>query len=184
MTRVIRTAVLGAVLVFGMAGAASADQAFTMTGYTNDITNGQWSLGFAFSPNTNVVVNELAIFDDGQNNGSVHAVGIFDSSGNLLASTNITQGTGYSNFFDWAKISNLALSAGQTYYIAEETGTSNYTWNVNGFSMNSKINYLYDAFTLSSTLVAPFGGCCTTTEGYFGPNFGIVSAPEPASLTL
>ena len=182
----VRNGIAAAVIAtFAGMGAAQADQmSYTFSSINIDGTNGQWSLGYEFSPNSNISVDQLAIFDDGQNRGSVHAVGIFNSSGTLLASVNITQGTNVNGFFDWAKIGALTLQGGQDYYIAEETGTSNYTYNVNGFTPNSDITYIADAFTLSSTLVFPNGGCCTTTDGYFGPNFAFNSVPEPGTLAI
>ncbi|HWU25584.1 MAG TPA: DUF4082 domain-containing protein [Rhizomicrobium sp.] len=162
---------------------APINPAVSFSSYPNDLTTGAWSLGFVFSPNDAITVTQLGIFDDGTNEGSVHAVGIFDALGNLLASTSITQGDGYSNFFDWASISPLSLNAGQQYRIAEETGTSNYAFAAFPFiTVNPDIDFIGSAYVLSPTLVFP-EHLDSLTWGYFGPNFSI-GVPEPASLPM
>lgn len=169
--------------------ASPLNPAVSFTGLGTDFNNGggPYSLGFEFSTNAAIAINQLGIFDDGTGAGSVNAVGIFDSSGNLLASADITQGSNYSNFFDWAPITTLDLSADTDYYIAEETGSVNYSFNNTGFLTNPDITFVESAYTDSGSLAFPGTLDSSVSNGYFGPNFSIASAtavPEPSSFVV
>lgn len=174
-----------AVAISAQSQAAPLNPAISFAAPQGDLNAGTFSLGFTFTTNTAFAVNQLGIFDDGTNAGSVHGVGIFDAQGNLLTSTDITQGTGLNNFFDWASINPLTLSAGHQYYIAEFVGTSNYAFaNFPFMTVNPEITFLGSATTLNPvtglTFPAHFSG---QAFGYFGPNFSI-AVPEPPSLPM
>ena len=165
--------------------ATPINPAISFTFLPNDLNAGQFSLGFTFTANTNITVNQLAIFDDGTNEGSIHGVGIYDAQGNLLTSTDITQGTGLNDFFDWASINPLSLAAGHQYYIAEAVGTSRYTFANFPFMMvNPDITYIASATTPTMSSVLAFPSFIQMQAfGYFGPNFS-VAVPEPESLPM
>lgn len=166
------------------ASAGSLGLGVDFTTPTVDSTSGQWSLGYEFTTNQVVTVTGLAFYDD-QKNGLTqpHDVGIYDSSGVLLASVMVTDSD---PLMSWFRVQNLdtplILAAGQTYYVAAETGTENYTWNPGGFSVNPAINFVSSAYINSATLAFP--GLPDSTVGYFGANFVLSTIPEPTTLTL
>jgi hypothetical protein len=79
------------------------------------------TLGDVFTPASDMTLNSLGVFDYQDNGlGETHAVGIFDKSGALLASTSVSAGTAspLDDHFRYASIAPLKLTAGQTYTIA------------------------------------------------------------------
>ena len=100
---------------------AGASVAYTFTSAPISYDT-QLSLGFVFTANANFNVTSLGYYDD-QGDGFLtpHEVGIFDSSGTLLASTTLAAGTSGAlgpNDFRYQAITPLALVAGDTYTIA------------------------------------------------------------------
>jgi uncharacterized protein DUF4082/PEP-CTERM motif-containing protein len=177
-----------AVAVFSFAvGAASADTpAVSFTPVSgNTFNNGiGFSLGFEFTATSNLTVDALGYFDDGSLQ-ELHTVGIYNSSGTLLASATITGGT-LMGFFDYVTIAPLNLTAGDTYQVMGNSGVVDpYTFNPTGFSTAPNITFDQDEYTPGNTLA--FG---TTTDGataYFGPNFlesSAAATPEPGTLGL
>jgi len=188
----------GTASVAGSSGAYNSggadDPAVSFTGVTTNFNNGSWSLGWEFSTNTAINVSALGFYDATLSGGSVGLgncsgcgeVGIYDSTGTLLVSGLVnTSGTQVGDFF-YVSVPTTLLGAGQNYYVAAETGNADYTWNPTGFGVDSNINYINSAFTLSSTLVFP--SAIDSTTGYFGANFqetaAVVATPEPSSLLL
>lgn len=110
-----------AVLSLG-APAVRADTAgisFTSPGTT--FNNGfGFSVGFSFTATSAVTIDAVGYFDEGSLQKS-HTVGIYDSTGNLLASAAITGGT-LTGFFDYVSIAPLTLTAGDTYQIMGNSG--------------------------------------------------------------
>jgi Domain of unknown function (DUF4082)/PEP-CTERM motif len=173
---------------------------FTSVNLSNNFTNGAWSLGWSFTTNISISIPALGYYNAsltsdtavGLSSGcNCGEVGIFNSAGDLLASAQVTSSDPVIGFFNYQAISPLQLAAGQTYYILAETGSSDYTWDVNGLTVSPNITFDGDAYIGSSTLA--FG---TSSEGinaaqgggFFGPNFldspASASAPEPSSLLL
>jgi Domain of unknown function (DUF4082)/PEP-CTERM motif len=171
---------------------------FTSVNPSNNFTNNAWSLGWSFTTNTAITVSALGYYNANLTGGvglgagcNCGDVGIFNSSGDLLASTTVTSSDPVTGFFNYQAITPLQLAAGQMYYILAETGSSDYTWGVTGLTVNPVITFDSDAYVSGSTLA--FG---TTSSGYnatnggawFGPNFlaspTSASAPEPSTLLL
>ncbi|MGM3308258.1 DUF4082 domain-containing protein [Anabaena sp. WFMT] len=174
----------GAVFVcLGIAGTAHA-AAINFDSTTIDSTNGNWSLGFKFTTNQDVAVNQLGFYDDLKNDlTETHDVGIFDDLGTLLVSGTVKPGDALDGWFRYTSIPTTILDAGKTFFIAATTGSENYTWNPINFTVDPAINYVTDVFSSSSTLVFPDQGSSTVSQGFFGPNFKYTtSVPEPASL--
>ncbi len=153
---------------------------------STDSTNGEWSLGYQFTTNQAVQVTGLSFYDD-QKNGLTgsHDVGIYDSAGTLLASTTVTNAD---PLISWFRVHDLgtplSLAAGQTYYVVAETGSENYTWNPNGFTVNPAINFVADAYVSSAVLAFPTSATGGGTIGWFGANVVLASIPEPATFAL
>jgi hypothetical protein len=163
-------------------------------------TGNPYVLGFEFSPNTSIDVTALGFFDAAQVDQSVGEyvglatctgcgeVGIYDSSGNLLVSTQVTTSGTLTGDFYYKSVSSTLLTAGKNYYIVAEAGSADYAYGTTGFSVSPSITYVEDAWIESSTLAYPTSTSdYTASEGgaYFGPNFEVAaSAPEPSSFVL
>ncbi|OUL27494.1 hypothetical protein BV378_09980 [Nostoc sp. RF31YmG] len=176
-------ATAGAVFIgMGMGGAAHA-AAINFDSPTIDSTNGEWSLGFKFSTNQKVTVNQLGFYDDQKNDlTQTHDVGIFNDAGQLLVSGTVKPGDTLDGWFRYTSIAQTILDAGKTFFIAAATRSENYTWNPNGFTVDPAINFINDAYQSSATLVFPAQGSSSVT-GWFGPNFKTAeSVPEPLTL--
>jgi Domain of unknown function (DUF4082)/PEP-CTERM motif len=167
------------------------------TSVNNNFTNGDWSLGWSFTPNRAISVSALGYYNATLTGGlfglgpdcNCGEVGIFNSTGTLLASTQVTGSDPVIGFFNYQTIAPLQLAAGQTYYILAETGLSDYTYYVNGLTVDPNITFDADAYISSPTLAFGTGSQgISAAEGgaYFGPNFldSPTSAPEPSSLLL
>lgn len=179
---------LGAIAMVALATSAFAGlQGIDFTSPTIDYTNGTWSLGYEFTVGSSAVnVTDLGFYDDGKNGlTESHDVGIFDSSGNLLASTTVTNSDGLTGWFRYAAISPLTLAANATYQVMATTGSENYTWNPSGFWVNPLITFDGDRFTSSITLV--YGNSTSGVNGWFGANMILESGsviPAPGAVLL
>jgi hypothetical protein len=165
------------------------------TSVSNNFTDGAWSLGWSFTTNIAISVSGLGYYNASLTSSSAPGlspdcdcgdVGIFNSSGDLLASAQVTSSDPVIGFFNYQAITPLQLAAGQTYYILAETGSSDYTWDVNGLTVSPNITFDNDAYIESSTLAFGTSSEGTNAGGFFGPNFldSPASAPEPSSLLL
>jgi len=160
------------------------------------LANGPFTLGWSFTVgNQNLTVTDLGVYDDG---GAAllesHAVGIWDSAGNLVTSTTIASGTGATLETDsggesWRDntVAPVTLLAGQTYTIGAvwNNATDNLIFSGALFT-TSGITFDQNAFIAGGSLTDP-----TNTTGdtgsYFGPNFEFTTGstvPEPSSLVL
>ncbi len=165
-------------------------------------TDAPLSLGFVFSTNSAVTVDELGYFEvSGAPFQTSHSIGIFDSSGNLITSTTIDAGTAGSldGDFRFQNITPVTLNAGATYTIAGTTGGNADPWaygnaypsdtiTMQGLNTVGSINIGPNAamFSSSSSLVDPTTHYSDFTL-YAGPNFEIADTtqtPEPASAAL
>jgi hypothetical protein len=178
---------LSATLVLLTASAARADTAgvsFTAPGTA--FNNGEgFSLGFVFTATSSFAVDGLGYYDNGGLT-EVHQVGLYNSSGTLLASATVT-GTGTQmGFFNYTAISDVDLIAGQTYQVVGTSGfVDPYAFETVGFSTAPNITFDNDIYTPGDTLA--FGTTTDGLNGYFGANFEEVSAspvPEPSTLAL
>jgi len=172
-------------------------EAVNFTGVTENTTNNSWSLGFQFTTNNAIDVTALGFYDANQTDGSVGLgnctgcgeVGIYNSTGTLLVSAQVTtSGTLIGDFY-FVPVATTLLAAGQTYYAVGETGNADYTWDTTGFSVDPNITYVTDAYVQSSVLAFPTGSDGLTQAGgggYFGANFleSGAATPEPSSFWL
>jgi hypothetical protein len=178
---------LSATLVLLSASAARADTAgvsFTSPGTAFNNGTG-YSLGFAFTATGDFAVDALGYFD---NNGlaEVHQVGLYNSSGTLLASATVTGSGTQVGFFNYTAISDVDLIAGQSYQVVGTSGVIDpYAFDPVGFTTASNVTFDNDVYTVGDTLA--FGTNSEGVTGFFGPNFEEVSAspvPEPSTLAL
>ena len=171
-------------------GASAASQASTITAITlgsySDFTNGAWTLGFEFSPTTNINVTGLgSFFPTGATD--IHGVTIWDTSNNVLATTTVT-GTGIEGF-EFAAISPLLLLAATDYVIGGNTLADDYAVDFSHtFAVAPEINYIGHVETPCSGVTPCFPGTGVDTSfDDFGANFQFTTAaavPEPDSIML
>ncbi|WP_242045782.1 MULTISPECIES: PEP-CTERM sorting domain-containing protein [unclassified Calothrix] len=177
-------ATAGAVLIgMGMGGTAHA-AAINFDSPTIDASNGEWSLGFKFSTNKQIAINQLGFYDDLKNDlTQTHDVGIFNDAGQLLVSGTVKPGDPLDGWFRYTSVAKTILDAGQTFIIAAATGSENYTWDPVGFTVDPAINFIGDRYQSSATLVFPTDGP-SVAQGYFGPNFKTTAYSVPEPLTI
>jgi len=175
--------------VVALLGAASA-QAATFTpvlnysGGAQNLSNPPYSLGYEFTTNSAVEVVALGIYDPAGSLSDSHLISLWDSAGNLLASTTVAAPNGTESVagFDYNSISEVTLAANSTFYIGADYLTGNdfllFPGQDGTFSTISSINYV------QATYGDPggFDNNPDGTNGFFGPNLGVV--PEPAAWTL
>ena len=146
-------------------------------------TDTSYSQGFEFDALQPITVTALGIFDDGMNGfAESHDVGIFSSSGTLLASTTVVSTNQLIGYFRYQQIPPVDLPAASGYRVAAVTGTERYTWSPSGTTTNALIRFVGDRYTPYTTnLVFP-----TRTDyrvGYFGANFLLTPSTSPPEIT-
>jgi hypothetical protein len=188
----------------GGAVSAADTPAYSFTGAPTS-TDTQLSLGFSFSTTSTTTVTSLGYYDlGGDGFATAHEVGIFDSLGTLLASVDLTPGTGDTLIgqFRYASITPLSRAAGETYVIAATTNGSADPWaygnafqpgeTVSDFSTAAPITIAPDAalfhYQIDDVLRDPTEHFGSYTF-YAGPNFTVIGGqdlgvPEPASWIL
>jgi hypothetical protein len=166
--------------------AHAADAAISLgTGYST-FTNGSWSLGFEFSPTTNIEVTSLgSFFPTGATD--THGVSLWDSSENLLATTTVT-GDG-SQAFEFTAIAPIELIAGDDYVVSGTTLSDPYVgFDISNFNIGPGINVL-DHQEVGCSGVTPCYPTNVDTSGFadFGGDFTYTAAtttPEPSTLLM
>ena len=155
-------------------------------------TNGTWVFGEVFVPTSRITVDFLGYYaPNGLGNfTSDHPVGLYDASGNLLASTVIDNSSGYttsSGHFAFNLSTPVDLIPGQTYVVEGISNADPYTWNDAGFVTYAPITIVGNNWQVGSSLAFNGTGVINdVTDGYWGPNFGWdpTPTPEPGSLLL
>ncbi len=188
---VISAAALALLLavVPAMAGPLGLDFTSTPTSDAGD----SWNLGYEFEANNAATVVALGAYDAPDLGwGGTQNVGLWNSSGVLLASVEVTNSdTAVGNWY-FNSITPITLVAGQEYVVGAQGGT-NYAGD-DSMSVNPNITYIQDmfyAFDGSSPLTpltepnATEGDTSSTAAGWFGGNveFG-ASVPEPGTFIL
>ena len=158
------------------------------------VNTGTWTLGWSFSVNSAISVTALGAYDANSDGLNVaHDVGIWDASGNLLASTTVPSGVGgtLDSGYRFNSISPLGLNAGSTYYVgAVYFSNDGDGWLQDPLTIVTapQISYLSRQYEFSGgSLIFPdLAGSGST--GYFGGNFEFGSrsdaVPEPATFML
>ncbi len=192
MFKVRITTMMGLALVLGLAGAARAQSpAVTIDDLTGlSLGNPPFTLGFSFTANVDAKVTALGIFDDRQD-GLVdrYEMGLWDSVGNLMATTIVASGTSspLTNQWRYSSISAVLLSAGAQYAVGGLYTTGNDPLIFPGLATNFAANPM---ITFGESRFAPGGALAnpTSTGGsdpsYFGANMLISAVPEPGSMAL
>jgi hypothetical protein len=178
---------------FMAVGAYADTPAATMDNQTGQaLANGPFTLGWQFTVSSTINVTWLGVFDSGlEPLFESHAVGIWDSAGNLMGSATVPAGAcGFTvNQFCYA-VSNFTLAPG-TYDIGAVwlDGADPMlfpTTPVINFATASGISYVQNDYIAGATLQDPTNHT-GPPPGYFGPNFLFTTGttvPEPSSLLL
>jgi hypothetical protein len=151
-------------------------------------TNGNWTFGEVFTPNTNLTVDFLGYYNPTTGMMDSHPVGMFDANGNLLASTVVTAASGFATaHFLYNPITPITLLAGHTYVVEGVSGIDPYAWNDSGFTVVAPITVNGNNWVFNGGLTFNGTGVINdVSDGYWGPNFGwsTTATPEPGSLML
>lgn len=158
------------------------------TASPQDFGPSTWNLGFGFDVSSSITVFGLANFYDGTPFPQDQQVGLWDSNGNLLASTFVTNSDPIQGFWQYHLLATPIVLAPGSYVVGGQGG-ADYSGSWDSVTMAPGTAYTTDLFTSTggnNPLVEPTG-----TEGvpfgWFGGNAVVSSAtatPEPASFAL
>ncbi len=181
-----------AALVATMTANAAPIIGLTTTPGSTVANNGDWVLGYSFQVNSAISVVSLGVYDH-QANGLTgsHTVGLWNSSGTLLASAVVPSGTGATldSSYRFTSITGVPLTVGQTYFVGATKLTSDgdqWLQDPSTLVAAPQISYVSRQFQFyTGTLVFP-GLAGSGTTGYFGGNFQfeVTAVPEPATLAV
>lgn len=199
---------LAAIAAGATVSSASADVLGVSLGATPGpstlYTSNPYNLGYSFTPNeAGVSVTALGVFDNGSiadsfatqpGTGTLipELVGLWDQSGNLIASATVTAGATQIGSWAFTGISPVTLTEGDTYVVGAQGGEDDFVGNI-PVSIDPKITYIHDQWITPAnlaSLVEPTmteGLTSASDAGWFGGNIEIAdvrSVPEPMSLTL
>jgi hypothetical protein len=147
-----------------------------------------WSLGFKFQANTAATVTRLGVFDAFQDGLSgTQQVALWDTHGNLLASTLVDNSDVLEGYWRFRTISSVTLTVGETYYVSSQGGEY-YTFQTNGFTVNPYITYIQDSWNYNGhSLYSPLGFPSSSSfitqsqgGGFFGGNLDFGAPPQQA----
>jgi len=158
----------------------------TVSGLARNITE-----GWRFTANSDIQVMRLGVWDlfsDGLN--ASHDIGLWDASGNLLASATVPGGTAAAliNDFRYVSITPVALDAGHDYLIGAlyvPSPMDDYLGGASGntFTSDPRITWRNRArYSATAGAALTFPSETAPFAGAFGPNFTLT--PEPATLSL
>jgi hypothetical protein len=156
-----------------------------------------WNLGYEFHVNNAVTVVALGNVDvSGSGYSQAQQVGLWTSSGVLLASTFVDNTDPLNGHWRFRAVSSVTLVVGQDYVVGAQGG-ADYTGagRTVGLTVDPDITYVQDRFVYlagssNNPLVFPGsteGQTVASGGGWFGGNveFGNAAViPEPASMTL
>jgi hypothetical protein len=154
-----------------------------------DLTNGAWSLGFAFQVNSPISVDGLSFYDDVKDGlTQTHDVGLWTAAGTLIASTTVPAGTAapLDGFFRVQSVTPFILPAGN-YVVAAETGAENYTYYTYepaDFSTIPQVSFLNDLWISSPTLAFPDSSTGGGLIGFFGANVHVGNEVPDAAFSI
>lgn len=186
---------LAALSVFG-AQFAYCDSLYTFSSVSQTFADDPVTLGAVFSVNTSFEVTSLGWYAPNADGFQTpHTVGLYDSTGTLLASTTLATGVSnpLSGLFRYRSITPITLNSGSEYLIAGTSGGSLDGWTTNdlmsGFMVNPAFTIGADGarFAYGPDLVNPTSHFSDYMV-YAGPNFEghelVCASPEPSSFLL
>jgi hypothetical protein len=161
------------------------------------VLNGDFTVGWAFEDEIAADVVALGTWGGQPNTSPFYGikgtvtVALWDSSGDLLASTTVDPNSprsGTANQWVFGAIAPVLLTPGQTYYVGSHQTSfdaQDYVFGVNPVSIAPEISYLHNAGQIGFGFPS-FTLSANDEHGFFGGNLLLVaaSAPEPSSWAL
>lgn len=173
---------LVALAALGIAASARADSPAlsfsTDGGYINGFTG---TLGWQFAVNTDVTLTAFGFYNNGGPIATSHEVGLWDLSGNLLASGTVgPSGTGTTvGFFDYSPTTSYLLKAGTSYVIGTNlTADDFFYYAPSSVTTDPRLSYVQEQYDVNGTSSLSFpqtSDFLANGYGYFGPNFLVAS---------
>jgi hypothetical protein len=154
-------------------------------------TSVEATFGWSFSVGAaNLQVTGLGIWDDGKN-GLIgeHPVGLWNSSGNLLAMTIVPRGSEASLLGEYRFVSLLnpiLLSAGETYIIGASYDNDDILDHPLATlpEISPHLTVLQARYVLETPFSLPVDFASFSPAAYVGPNLEFTAVPEPSSWAL
>ena len=164
-------------LVFSAMGASEAKAdtiAFTAPGSLTYDT-GAVNLGLVFTANTTFSVDALGIYDYPGLAGP-EQVGLYNSSGNLLASATVTLTDPLISGYFFQSVTPVTLSAGSTYTVDVFVGNNPFGYGP-APTANGAVTYKGATYLYSSSLAFPT--FTPSVPAFYGANFEIATGDDP-----
>jgi hypothetical protein len=148
-------------------------------------------LGWEFYTDNAITVGALGVFQDATEIGLAdsYAVGLWSSSGTLLADATVASGTAAPlvDQFRYATVTPVTLAAGQYYYVGAlyPDGNDPLVFPDDATDLTNGPGITFDGATYAAgaSLTAPTSHI--GTYGYFGPNIEeLVPTPLPSTRTM
>src|ERR1039457_6030874 len=121
---------LGIALVVALlmpAGAFAATAGWEFSTVGTEFTDNNWTFGEVFTATTNFTVDFLGYYNPTTGMADSHLVELFDSAGNILASTVVTSASGFfTGHFLYNPVAPVNLIAGDTYVVEGVSGSDVY----------------------------------------------------------
>ncbi len=168
-------------------GSAAGTLAYTGVGVSTTTSADELTIGFSFTPTSNIVVDSLGVEDVGGDGlEEAHPVGIWrDSDQTLLTSVTVPAGLAATFDSGWrfAPTTPAALLSGVAYRI----GVYRSDGSLDAYSFGGPVVTAAEIFRGSDVFISPFAGLTypTSTDAAVRSvaNFTFV-VPEPSGLTL
>ena len=172
-----------ALVLFGALGASNLmaeTLAFASSGdlFTNVGAQDPVNLGLVFTPKANVEVLALGIYDQPYLKSS-QRVGLYNASGDLLASTRVTLSDPVVNDYLFQTITPVILIAGEQYTVDTFVGRNAWAYGTTAPIHSADIAYDYEDYRYASGLRFPSdtsGAAGGPSGTYYGPNVELENA--------
>jgi hypothetical protein len=164
----------------------------TITTPGEEYNGGIYTLGYEFSPMIDISVTSLEVYDSGMGVLPTSAtVGIWDTSGDLLASATVPAGAGaVDGYFSSVSISPLILTAGVDYVVGAYLNANATSYNANqggSGSVDPNITIIEDRFIAVSSFAFPDSTDNDVGGAWLGGSFAydqVSAVPEPGAFLL
>ena len=169
------------------ARAASSVPAASFSGGTTINAISSYTVGWAFSVNQTIQVDALGFYDFNADGLALnHPVGLWDASPSLLASVTVPSGTGATllGSFRYVGLSSpITLNPGNYVIGGVAISPTDRIVDTAIITTVPSVSYVQDrgATFSSPVLQYPSANYAPNEQGFLGPNFTIVTVPEPAT---
>ena len=184
----VALALSAATVLTGTAAQADLVEAASWSGIGDEYHYGK-AVGWQFKANDDLLVTHLGVLDMGSAGlTESHSIGIFDSEGSLVVSTEVGAGLSGDLMLDsmvYNSVGLATLNKNETYYILADNWTQDaYTFGQDAVQYSSDISWLNFSESTSNSIfdsVLHFDG---GEPGNLGPGFMYRTLPAPGALAL